>query len=64
LDRVQLHEHIETVMMIEHRECGAYEEFVQPGLKLDRKEERKKHRLYANELEKVIKRIKPGMKVT
>ena len=60
----QLHEHIKTVMIIEHRECGAYEEFIKPGLKLDRVKEREEHKKFADNLEKLIHKVKPGMKVT
>lgn len=60
----QLHTHIKTVMIIEHRECGAYEEFVKPGLKNDPVAERLKHKEFADNLEKLIKKLKPGMEVT
>lgn len=60
----QLHQQIHSVIIIEHRLCGAYETFYEPGLKNDPVREKAAHKQQADKLEQLIYRIKPGLTVT
>jgi hypothetical protein len=60
----QLHTQIHSIIIIEHRKCGAYETFLEPGLMNDEAREKAAHKQQADKLEQLIYRIKPGLTVT
>ena len=65
---LQLHPSITQVVIIEHRECGAYKEFLEPNgypAPTPKKDpERDAHKAQADKLEGIIKRLFPSLTVT
>lgn len=60
----KLHPTIHAVIILEHRKCGAYETFIEPGLMNDLVREKAEHKRQADKMEQLIYRIKPGLTVS
>jgi hypothetical protein len=60
---LQLHNTIHRVIIIEHRECGAYKAFLEPNGYATPAAERRAHKAQADKLEGVIKQHFKGLRV-
>jgi hypothetical protein len=59
-----LHQQIHTVILLEHRDCGAHKTFLRPGGYTNPDEEKAEHKRQADKLERLILRVRPGLSVT
>lgn len=60
---LQLHSTIHTVIIIEHRECGAYKAFLEPAGYGSAAAEKAAHKAQADKLEKIIMGYFPSLAV-
>jgi len=60
---LQLHNTIHTVIIIEHRECGAYKTFLEPAGYSSATVEKAAHKAQADKLEAIIKGYFPSLTV-
>jgi len=58
-----LHNTIHRVVIIEHRDCGAYKTFLKPGGYATPREERSAHKKQADKLEELIRKFNPKLTV-
>jgi hypothetical protein len=59
----KLHETIRRVVIIEHRECGAYKAFLDPNGYPSKARERAAHKKQADKLERLIRSLDPRLAV-